>query len=439
MNTAPSTASQASLLFISEYLRLFPDQAAELLESAGALETAQLLSLLHPKIAGSVLSVITPAARARVIENLEGEYVRPILRAIDPGKLVIALVQLPEEIVDRLLGEVGDRFATVLRELMTYPAHSVWHLMDGNVLSFRAGLPAGEALKRIQAAGVRNTARFYLVDEDGKLFGFVPLQDLALAPPDQPLGEIARPPPPSVKAIESSEEVMRLFEEQKTSTIPVVDFEGKLLGAIRYEGLVNAAQQEALEGIQSMVGASPDELALSSPWFSVRKRLPWLQINLATAFLAAAVVGIFEDLIAQFTALAVLLPVVAGQSGNTGAQALAVSVRGLTLKEITVDQWLPIVRKELYTGFINGCAVAVVTGAGAWIWSRSWGLVSVISISMIIAMMIAGSAGAMVPIVLKSLKQDPAQSSSIILTTITDIFGFLSFLGLATILSRFLI
>ncbi len=178
---------------------------------------------------------------------------------------------------------------------------------------------------------------------------------------------------------------------------------------------------------------SAEERALSSPWFSVRKRLPWLQVNLVTAFMAASVVGLFEGTIAQVTALAVLLPVVAGQSGNTGAQALAVTIRGLTLREIRVDQWFKVARKEFIAGFLNGVAVAFTTGIGVLIWSKSWGLTGVICLSMVISMAVAGLSGAAIPVLLKALKQDPAQSSSIVLTTVTDIVGFFSFLGFATL------
>jgi len=183
---------------------------------------------------------------------------------------------------------------------------------------------------------------------------------------------------------------------------------------------------------------SADERALSPPMFAVKKRLPWLQVNLLTAFLAAFVVGLFENTIAQFTALAVLLPVVAGQSGNTGAQSLAVVMRGLALRDIRPRQWLKVSRKEVVVAFMNGVAVAVTTCLGVYMWSQSIGLTAVIGVSMIMAMTIAGFSGAIIPIILQSLNQDPAQSSSIILTTVTDVFGFLSFLGLATIFSSWL-
>lgn len=187
-----------------------------------------------------------------------------------------------------------------------------------------------------------------------------------------------------------------------------------------------------------MVGAGRDERALSSPLFAIRKRLPWLQVNLLTAFLAASVVALFEETIATFTALAVLLPVVAGQSGNTGAQALAVTMRGLALREVRVRQWLRVVTKEVVAAAGNGIAVALTTSAAVYFWSDSIGLAMVIGVSMVLSMTIAGLSGAAIPMVLTALRQDPAQSSSIILTTVTDVAGFFSFLGIATLLSAML-
>ncbi|MGB5529105.1 MAG: magnesium transporter, partial [Ignavibacteriaceae bacterium] len=167
-------------------------------------------------------------------------------------------------------------------------------------------------------------------------------------------------------------------------------------------------------------------------------RLPWLEINLATAFLAATVVGFFEDTIARITILAVFLPVVAGQSGNTGSQALAVTIRGLALREVRPRDWFKVARKEVSVGFINGLAVALTTSIIVYFWADSSGLAIVIGTSMILSMVIAGLFGAVIPMVLQALGQDPAQSSSIVLTTVTDVFGFLSFLGLATALATVL-
>jgi len=217
-----------------------------------------------------------------------------------------------------------------------------------------------------------------------------------------------------------------------------VDINRKLVGVIRGQDLLDALREDIAGDMQSMVGVSRDEQALSSSFFAVRKRQPWLQINLMTAFLAAAVVGMFEDIISQFTALAVLLPIAAGQSGNTGAQSLAVTMRGLTLREITMRHWFRVMMKELGAGFMNGIGIAVTCAIGVYIWSGNTGLVVVMILAMIISMTLAAVAGAVIPIMLKRLGLDPAQSSSIVLTTVTDITGFMSFLGMASLLSGML-
>ena len=210
------------------------------------------------------------------------------------------------------------------------------------------------------------------------------------------------------------------------------------MGVVRYQRLFDAIESVATAGMQKMVGASADERALSTAMFSVKRRLPWLHINLLTAFLAAAVVGVFESLIAQFTALAVLLPVVAGQSGNAGSQALAVTMRGLALREIGIREWRQVLAKEVVVGLVDGAALAVTCGLSVFVWSQSIGLAIVIAVAMVMSMVAAGISGALVPIILTRVGQDPATASSIILTTVTDVAGFISFLGTATLLASWL-
>ena len=231
--------------------------------------------------------------------------------------------------------------------------------------------------------------------------------------------------------------IVSLLEQYRLDSLPVVDAQERLIGVVRYASLFSAIEEVAITGMQKMVG-NADESALSSAGFAVKKRLPWLHINLLTAFLAAAVVGLFENIIAQFTALAILLPVVAGQSGNAGAQALAVTMRGLALREVSLRDWVRLLNKEALVGVIDGLALAVTCGGGVYLWSRSLGLAVVIGVAMILSMVMAGIAGAVVPIVLTRAGQDPATASSIILTTVTDVAGFLSFLGTATLLSAML-
>jgi magnesium transporter len=277
-----------------------------------------------------------------------------------------------------------------------------------------------------------------VVGGDGRLLGTLSTVQALLADPVARLASLGVQNTLSVDAFAHRDEVADLIDERRLSAIPVVDRDQRPVGLLNLRALAKVAEQDAVADMQSMVGASRDEHALSNVGFAVRKRLPWLQINLATAFLAAAVVGLFEATIAQFTALAVLLPVVAGQSGNTGAQSLAVTMRGLTLHEIGLRHWLRVVTKESTVGLVNGLAVAVVTMAGVYVWSRSLGLCTVIGLAMVMSMTIAGVAGAGVPLVLRASGQDPAQSSSIVLTTVTDITGFFSFLGLASFFASWL-
>jgi magnesium transporter len=260
-----------------------------------------------------------------------------------------------------------------------------------------------------------------------------------IAEPADLLKEIARPPSAAVSPFDDGEEVAQKLRDFQLDVLPVIDIHGRLIGAIRHDALLKTLEEAASVDIQMMVGAGREERALSEPQFAVRKRLPWLQINLATAFLAAAVVGLFESTIAQFTALAVLLPVVAGQSGNAGAQALAVTMRGLALREISTRHWFRVLFKETRVGIINGLAVSLTTGVAVLIfWNGNSGLALVICIAMVLSMVIAGVAGAVIPIALTRLGQDPAQSSTIVLTTVTDVAGFFSFLGIATLLSNLL-
>lgn len=421
-------------LMLAEYA----DEAASLLERARDADSAALLDREPPSVSAEVIRRLTPDRAARIIGTLAPESIRRILPLLEASWTAALLQRLDEEERERCLAAVDEGVTAELRELAVYPNDTAGAMMDPRVTSFRPDATGRDVVRRLRRFRNRRIQDLFLVGEDGKLAGAVALQDVVLAEPDTPLGTLVEGAPVSVQAVSSREEVMETFEARRVGSLPVVDFEGRLLGVLRQRELMLAAQEEATASAVTMVGASEDERALSSPLFAVRKRLPWLQVNLLTAFLAAAVVGIFEETIAKVTALAVLLPVVAGQSGNTGAQALAVTMRGLALREVRVRHWLQVVAKEVLAGLGNGCAVALTTSAAVYLWSRSVGLALVIGISMVLSMVIAGLAGAAIPMILTALRQDPAQSSSILLTTVTDVAGFFSFLGIATLLSSIL-
>jgi len=434
-----SSSTHAFEALVDNFFALYPGEAAQQLE---ALDLEEVIRLVHKapfERAVTLFANLTPDLAVQVLEKMDDMAAVGMLSSLDPMYSAPLLARVENETRDRYLAYLDPASARELRELMSYPADTAGGLMDPRVTSFRPETTAREALKRIQ--GFRRKRRIhdvFLVDPEGQLAGSVALQDLATAEPDEPLGQLVVGAPVSVPATGSREELVELLEANRISSLPVVDFQGRLLGVIRSHELMEAAQEEASADLLTMVGASKDERALSGPGFAVKKRLPWLCINLVTAFLAAAVVGLFEGIIAKVTALAVLLPVVAGQSGNTGAQALAVTMRGLALREIRARHWLRVSAKEVGAGFLNGVAIALLTSVAVFFWSGSQGLAMVIGISMIISMVAAGLAGAGIPILLTAVGQDPAQSSSIVLTTITDVTGFFSFLGIATLLASLL-
>jgi len=421
--------------FIDQY----PQQATEVLESAPVSEIVQLLQMQSPERGARILGRISTALATTAMLQLKPDPVRRILSAMDPIQAALLLGSLDQENREIQLKNLDTGLARELNDLMSYPEASAGRLMQPRAPSIPARLTVKQVLNRLRRFPSRETAVLVVTDDNGKLLGLVDLVDIAQADPGTRLETLVHiTTPVRVNALTPREEIIDLFSRYRLRLLPVVDIEDRLLGVIRQSTVIQAAQAEAATDMQAMVGVSRDERALSSPLVAMRKRLPWLNINLLTAFLAAAVVGLFENTIAQFTALAVLLPVVAGQSGNTGAQALAVIMRGLALREIQVRHWQRVLLKEVLAGALNGVAIAIVTGLGVLIWSKSIGLALVIGVAMIISMALAGLSGGAIPLVLTRLGQDPAQSASILLTTVTDVVGFFSFLGLATLFSSLL-
>lgn len=365
---------------------------------------------------------------------LDDDLFIKIFSKSDTHKAARLLSRLNRDLVSKKLELLPKITSRELKDFLEYDENTAGFLMETDVFSAFKKDTVNRVLERLRKLGDKRIITIYVTDEDDKLIGRVPVNYIAIASPEEQLDALMYKPY-SVLSTATKEDILSTIETYSLLQIPVVNVNNHLLGLVKNDTLLNAVREEASGDLQTMFGASKEEHALSKASFAVRKRLPWLQINLVTAFLASLVVGLFEDTIAKITILAIFLPVVAGQSGNTGSQALAVTIRGLALKEIRIGQWLRVAKKELLVGFINGVAVAITTGIVVFFWAKSFGIALVIGISMIISMIIAGFSGAVIPIGLKAIGQDPATSSSIILTTVTDICGFLSFLGLASALS----
>jgi len=416
----------------------YPYEAARQLEAIDMSEAVDLLAAVPPNAAARTWQALAADVAAGALLQAPNALARHLLSETDPAQATAVLAQLEPEARARLLGLLDTRVAAELEGLLRYPPESVGRIMDPQITPVRTDATVAEALRRLRSVRRKALRELFVVDGEGRLSGRIEIQELAVAEEDTPLRELTRPLAAMVRDIDPREDVAAILQRHPITALPVVNQAGRLVGVIRQAALVSAIEDESRIDIQRMVGVSGDERATSSSFFAVRKRLPWLQVNLLTAFLAAAVVGMFEGLIAQFTALAVLLPVVAGQSGNAGAQALAVTMRGLALREISLRHWPQMLGKEAWAGLANGIAVAATTALGVYLWSQSLGLVLVIVIAMVFSMVVAGLSGALVPILLQRFGQDPATASSIILTTVTDVVGFFTFLGTATLFASML-
>ena len=434
----PAEAAAAIDALNRRFLTDYPREAARHLEELPTTKAAEVLAQQPVHVIVPVWQHLSQDTEERLLAAVSDKLRSALLSELDPAPSATLLNRIDPEIRAQYMAPLNPEIAKELDELMHYPPDSAGQLMDPRVIAFRADMGAREALTRLRRSKARALREIYVTDEEGHLSGRVEMQDLALAEPNQRLADISRRIASAVQNLTPREEVVEILEQYKLPVLPVIDVNGRLVGVIHQAGLLTALQEETSLDIQTMVGASKDERALSKVPFAVIKRLPWLQINLLTAFLAAGVVGLFESTIAKFTALAVLMPVVAGQSGNAGAQALAVTMRGLALREISARHWLRVVWKEVNVGLLNGLAIALTTGVAVFFWSQSFGLSLVIGISMVLSMIAAGFSGAIIPIALTRMGQDPAQSSTIVLTTVTDVVGFLSFLGIATLLAQIL-
>lgn len=417
---------------VRELMTRHPIDAARALAGLSGEELAQVVFAQPPRSAAELLRRLNPDDAADALAKAPPELSADVVPAMEPTLVADLLNRLQAEPRAALLERMPRALARELDQILTFPAGSAGKLMDSRATRFHKDDTVEQALERLRRVSDRRITDLMVVDVDGRLEAVVPLHSAAGAELSTPLGALATSEPVSVQAMTPSEDVVELLEKHHLASLPVVDLDDVLIGVISYDALLKAAQQDAAADAQAMVGVSRHERALSTPWEAIKSRLPWLQINLGTAFLASSVVGMFGGTIEKVTALAILMPVVAGQAGNTGAQALAVTQRGLALREIRPSHVWRMVRKEAVVGATNGVATALVTALGVFLWSRNPALSAVIATAMVLSMAIAAVCGSIIPIVLTALGRDPATASSILLTSVTDTTGFLSFLGLAS-------
>lgn len=390
-------------------------------------------ALLELKKAGQALREIPEFMLADVLEIIDSDKLAGIIARLESDDAVYFLGKLSDERQRTVLDKIEDRKRAALIQLLMYSPGSAGAAMNANFLSVNIDETVEGAIKNLRNLADREGIFYVYVTDASRLVGVLPLRSLVLSDENRPVREFMTTELVTVLASEDQEVAAQRVSQYNLLAIPVVDDHQKLLGVITVDDVIDIFEEEATEDIYHMAGLSEDDRAFTPVQKKIKKRLPWMFINLATAFMAASVVGFFQGTISKLAILAAYMPVIAGMSGNVGTQSLVVITRSIALGEIEFSKASRAIINEMLNGILVGLIVGFVAGTIGYLVSGKAYLGLVIWLSMCSNMFIAGMAGTLVPLTLKRLKLDPAVASGIMVTTFTDTCGFFVFLGLATL------
>lgn len=411
-----------------------PDGAA-FLQDLSSAQAADVAEALDPQTAANILAEMDHALAASVISDMEAPEASTVLSYMDPDDRVDILDQLPPELHDRLVGEMDAPEAAEVHQLEQFPPDTAGGRMTTQVTALYEHITVDNAVSTLRQLSKELEQMFYVyvINKHRELVGVLSMRDLILAEPATLLSNLMIRNVRCVQASTDQEAVAQLMKKYGYLAMPVVDHNNRLLGLITLDDVIEVLEEETTEDVQRMFGAGAEE-RLSSPWhFSFRSRVWWLIINLGTAFLAGATVGVFKTTIEQIAVLAIYMPIVAGMGGNASAQAMAVAVRGIATGHVDRRLLRHVMSRELIVGLLTGIVCALITAAVCLLWQRNPMLGVVVGLALVINHTIACASGAGIPFIMKRMGFDPAQSSTIFATTVTDVGGFFCFLGLARI------
>jgi magnesium transporter len=418
--------------FISEY---HPSEIAILFESISQESRERIISILPAELASEVISEMDSEFHPeKLLENLLPERRSEIVEELDYDDATDIISQLPEEQQQEILEELDEEDASNIRSLLKYEKDTAGGLMNTQVIKIKEHLIKKDALEEIiqQSEEMEEFYTINVINDQNILLGIVSLKDIIKARNNVRIKELIISDFVYVKAETDQEEVAKLISQYNLTSIPVVDDNMQLLGRITFDDVIDVMEEENTEDILKISGVSEDE-ELSGNWKeAVKSRLPWLILNLGTAFLAASIIRYFDATIASMGVLAGYMVIIAGMGGNAATQALAVTVRRISLNDLTDNQAYRTVLKEFTVGLINGASIGLIVLLFALFYDQDPMLGLIIFIAMVGNLIIAGISGSAIPLVLKRIGVDPAIASSIIITTFTDVFGFLLLLGLAS-------
>lgn len=419
-----------------EFLSMHPADIARLLDNLNNEQQIYTFSLLPPEIASDVLSEVNDETRDNILEVVNHERLITIIGEMETDEAADIISDLEDDLSRRVLANIDHDDSESIRELLRYDEETAGGLMQTEIIAVDRDMTRAGLLEYIRQ-NYQDVERFHYVfvtNVENKLLGVLDLSRVILARDTQTAGDLMDKDIFTATVDMDQEQVADLFRKYDLYALPVLDGEGRLLGRITVDDIIDVIDDEASEDAYRMVGLENEDRVFTAPLNSVRKRLPWLALNLLTAFLVSSVVGIFEGTIQKLSILAVLMPIVAGLGGNSGTQTLTVITRGIALKELTVHNTWRAMFKEITVGLVNGLLIGSCTAGIAFLFKADPMLGLVLGAAMVANMFIAGLVGTTVPLLMKRMHIDPALGSSVIITMLTDMGGFASFLGLATML-----
>jgi magnesium transporter len=407
---------------------------ADVLEQVSEPQRDALIDILKSDLDPEALTELDEEVLEDVLDQLDSKDIAAAASQLETDDAASLLEDLPEDERREVLAEIPAEERAEIEKALAYPEDSAGRMMQRSLVKVPQSWTVGQVIDYCRDAGdlPEDVYDLFVVDRSGRLRGSVPLGRMLRSKRPVPIMDIVDPDIPSVPVTADQSEVAHLFRDQNLVSCPVVDRQNRLLGVIMVDDVVDVIDEEAEEDLLKMGGVGHDDMHANTVR-TVRLRGVWLGVNLLTAVIASLVIGQFEGAIEKIVALAVLMPIVASMGGNAGTQTVTVAVRALAMGELTPANALRFIGKEIAVGGLNGIIFALVMGAAVVLWYQDWRLGAVIGAAMICNLVAAALAGTLIPIGLQKFGVDPAVSSTVFLTTVTDVIGFLAFLGLATV------
>jgi len=424
----------------SAYLaELHPSDAARLLTDIEEEERIEIFKLLPPETSSEVILEFDESIREKLLAFISSEELAELVDEMDTDDATDIIAELPHREAQNVLESIEEEDSREVKKLLHYPEDTAGGKMQTELVAAPEDSTVEETIEHVRAMSdkVDHISNVFIIDALQKLVGTVRLEKLILAKPRTPVKDIMDEKFNMVTVDVDQEEVARMFQRYDLLSVAVTDSGGTLLGRITIDDVVDIIEDEIFEDFYKVAGVHADERAFDPPSRSVKMRLPWLVVNLGTAFLAASVVKFFADTIQAMVLLAVFMPVVAGMGGNAAAQTIAVIVRGLSLGELNLRQARKVLVKETVVGLINGALLGLAAAIIAYLFGINYTIGILLFLAMTANLVIAGLAGSLIPLFLKWCRADPALSASVFVTACTDIGGFFSFLGLAALFMRY--